>query len=152
MRCWLVNGESFESISRPLRIKILKILSRTPMAFSQLKRELGITSSGQLDFHLKKLRGIVTLDEDGNYTLTRDGYAALEALSMVEKYGWQKRAYLLNIIIYIIVNLATPLYSINNWLYMVFPVSTLWILFYSYWSIHKRKVFKTLLIHGDAST
>ena len=141
---YTMNSESFEAISHPLRIKILQVLSRKPMSFAELKRELGIKSSGKLDFHLKKLKNLITLDEHGNYTLTRDGYAALEAVSTINKYGWQKRAYILNLLLYIIINLYISMTSYNLWLTIVFPLSTLWILFYSYWSIVKRRIFKAL--------
>ena len=53
------EGDKFEAISNPLRIKILKLLSKKSMSFSELKRYLGIRSSGKLDFHLKKLEGLV---------------------------------------------------------------------------------------------
>ncbi|RLE69087.1 MAG: ArsR family transcriptional regulator, partial [Thermoprotei archaeon] len=66
-----MKDEEFEAISHSLRIKILEILSKKAMGFSELKRELGIESSGKLDFHLKKLKGLVTL-ENGKYVLTRD--------------------------------------------------------------------------------
>ena len=49
------SGKVFEAVSHPIRIKILKMLAEKPMSFSELKRELGIRSSGKLDFHLKKL-------------------------------------------------------------------------------------------------
>jgi|Deesub1362A_J573_1020465.scaffolds.fasta_scaffold00012_37 DNA-binding HxlR family transcriptional regulator len=140
----VMNSESFEAISHPLRIRILRILSRKPMGFAELKRELGIKSSGKLDFHLKKLKNLITLDEHGNYTLTRDGYAALEAVSTIDKYGWQKRAYILNLILYIIINLYTSITSYSLWLTIVFPLSTVWIVFYSYWSIVKRRIFRAL--------
>ncbi|RLE72885.1 MAG: hypothetical protein DRJ45_01060 [Thermoprotei archaeon] len=136
-----MKDEEFEAISHSLRIKILEILSKKAMGFSELKRELGIESSGKLDFHLKKLKGLVTL-ENGKYVLTRDGYAALQAISTIRRYGWQKRAYILNIIIYFIINVLAAFKVYRIWLYAVFPASTIWIIFYSYWSIVRRGVFK----------
>lgn len=138
-----VEDEKFEAISHPMRIKILEILSKKAMGFSELKRELGIESSGKLDFHLKKLKGLITT-EDGKYILTKDGYAALQAIYTIRRYGWQKRAYVLNIIIYIIVNILSAFKAFNIWLYTVFPASTIWIIFYSYWSIVKRGIFKRM--------
>ncbi|OYT30876.1 MAG: ArsR family transcriptional regulator, partial [Thermofilum sp. ex4484_79] len=73
------SDKTFEAIAHPLRIRILKLLAERPMSFSELKRRLGIKSSGKLDFHLKKLDNLIVLDEDGKYTLTREGYAALQA-------------------------------------------------------------------------
>ena len=62
-----MSDEVFEAISHPLRIKILKLLANKPRSFSELKRELGIESSGKLDFHLKKLRNLITMDEGEIY-------------------------------------------------------------------------------------
>jgi len=70
------GSETFETISHPLRIKVLKTLNERPMSFSELKRELGIKSIGQLDFHLKKLGKLVTVNEEGKYSLTNEGHAA----------------------------------------------------------------------------
>ncbi len=138
------EDEKFEAISHPLRIKILELLSKRAMGFSELKRELGIESSGKLDFHLKKLKGLVILDEDGRYTLTKDGYSALQAVITIRKYGWQRRAYILNIIIYVIINAFSALKYPSLWMITVLPISTAWIAFYSYWSIVKRKIFKRI--------
>ena len=138
-----VEDEKFEAISHPIRIKILEILSKKAMRFSELKRELSIESSGKLDFHLKKLKDLITI-EDGKYILTRDGYAALQAIHTIRKYGWQRRAYILNVTIYIIINILSAFKAFNIWLYLIFPASTVWIIFYSYWSIVKRGVFKRI--------
>ena len=67
------SDETFEAISHPLRIKILELLAKRPMSFSELKKELGIRSSGKLDFHLKKLGSLITMDEKGKYTLSKEG-------------------------------------------------------------------------------
>jgi len=66
------SDETFEAIAHPLRIKILELLTERPMGFSELKRALGIKSSGKLDFHLKKLGNLIKLDSDGKYTLTKE--------------------------------------------------------------------------------
>lgn len=141
------SGGTFEAISHPLRIKILKLLAKRPTSFSELKRGLRIKSSGKLDFHLKKLGSLVTVDSGGKYVLTDEGYAALQAVITVRKYGWQKRAYILGAIVYTIATgytLVKVLWEGVNLVYLVILVSlTLWFLFYSYWSIVKRRVFKT---------
>ena len=140
------SDETFEAIAHSLRIKILKLLAERPMGFSELKRELGIKSSGKLDFHLKKLENLITLNSDGKYTLTKEGYAALQAVTTIEKYGWQKRAYIINIVAYTIVVAFTlskillegakPVYLI------VLVLVSLWFVYYSYLSIVKRGVFR----------
>jgi len=56
----MVSTETFEAISHPVRIKILKVLAEKSLSFSELKRELGIKSSGKLDFHFKKLDNLIT--------------------------------------------------------------------------------------------
>lgn len=141
------SSEMFEAISHPIRIKILKLLAKRSMSFSELKKELGIKSSGKLDFHLKKLGNLATLNNEGKYSLTKEGYAALQTITTIRKYGWQKRAYIVNIVAYAIV----VLYTLNamSWKItwsayaVVLIAATLWFVFYSYWSIVKRKVFRT---------
>ncbi|MCD6409606.1 MAG: helix-turn-helix transcriptional regulator [Candidatus Verstraetearchaeota archaeon] len=136
--------EVFEAISHPLRIKVLKLLAAKPRSFSELKRELGVESSGKLDFHLKKMEGLVALDEEGKYTLTKEGYAALQAVETIKKHGWQRRAYFLNLAAFILVNAYTAVKHPSLWLAVILPVTGAWIAFYSYWSIVKRKIFKAL--------
>lgn len=139
--------ETFESIAHPLRIKILKLLVKEPMSFSDLKKKLRIKSSGKLDFHLKKLGNLITLNSDGKYTLTRDGYSALQAITVIEKYGWQKRAYIIATATYLIVVgyilFDTVLVGIKTLNLIILVLTTSWYLYYSYWCIVKRKVFKT---------
>lgn len=137
---------TFEAIAHPLRIKILKLLAERPMGFSELKRKLGIKSGGKLDFHLKKLENLIVLNSDGRYTLTKEGYAALQAITTIKKYGWQKRAYIINTIIYIVAvafMLSRILMEGVNSIYtVVLVLATLWFAYYSYWSIVKRGVFR----------
>jgi len=70
--------------THPIRIRILKMLESSPMAFGRLKNELGLSSSGNLDFHLNKLEGLVVLDSDGLYRLSDEGKEALMAVRIVE--------------------------------------------------------------------
>jgi DNA-binding transcriptional ArsR family regulator len=74
----------FEKIAHPTRIRILKLLDRSPMTFGRLKDELGIASSGNLDHYIKKLEGLVVLDSDGLYRLSDEGKEALAAVRIVE--------------------------------------------------------------------
>jgi len=73
----LIAAELFESISHPTRIHILKILEKTPQGFSELKHELGISSSGNLNHHLNKLSTLVGTDAHGKYVVTDQGREAL---------------------------------------------------------------------------
>ncbi len=71
--------EIHEALSHPTRVRILQILARSPLGFSELKREAGLESGGLLSFHLGKLAGLVKAEE-GKYSLTERGK---EALGMV---------------------------------------------------------------------
>ncbi|MHA1907387.1 MAG: ArsR/SmtB family transcription factor [Candidatus Thorarchaeota archaeon] len=138
------DDEVFDAISHPTRVELLKILASKPTRFADLKRKLRIDSSGLLDFHLKKMQDIITTNERGNYELNERGYAALQAVDVVSKYGWQRRSYILNVIVYVsftiyftvlqFQGIPFPLYL------LVVGVLTAWIIFYSYWSLIKRKV------------
>jgi len=85
------SAELFEAISHPERIKILKILEKKPTSFASLKRQLGIESSGNLDFHLKKLGKLVKVQEDGLYGLTEAGKEALLSIDEVNSWMETKR-------------------------------------------------------------
>ena len=138
--------EVFEAISHPLRIKILQLLAEHPMSFSELKKALGVRSSGKLDFHLKKLGDLIALNSNGRYTLTKEGYAALQAITTVKRFGWQKRAYIIGTVTYAIASSYTlfkifcegvkPIYVV------VLVLVSSWYVFYSYWCIVRRRVFK----------
>jgi DNA-binding HxlR family transcriptional regulator len=80
------SAELFEAIAHPVRIKILKILEKQPSSFASLKRHLGYTSSGNLDYHLKKLGALVAVREDGLYGLTQAGKEALLSIDAVEMW------------------------------------------------------------------
>jgi len=72
----------FDSLGHPLRIKILESVKEAPLAFSEIKKKIGIESSGHLTFHLDKLKGLVRANTDGNYELTDDGKEALRLISV----------------------------------------------------------------------
>ena len=77
----VIAAELFEAISHPTRIQILKTLEKAPRGFSELKHELGISSSGNLSHHLNKLSTLVGTDAHGKYVATDQGR---EALHMIE--------------------------------------------------------------------
>jgi sugar lactone lactonase YvrE/DNA-binding transcriptional ArsR family regulator len=77
------RAELFESIGHPTRIKILQVLNERPMGFADLKRAVGIQSSGNMSFHLTKLRHLVMTGADGNYVLTDDGKEALWSIGSI---------------------------------------------------------------------
>ncbi|MBO3831871.1 MAG: helix-turn-helix transcriptional regulator [Candidatus Brockarchaeota archaeon] len=133
------DEDLFETLSHPLRIEILKLLAKGPMRFAEIKRELRINSSGLLDFHLKKLDDLIGVDGEGRYVLNEKGVAALQAVEIISKYGWQKRAFFISLLIYILMNSYVFLTDIKL-ASIVLVTSTLWIVFYSYWTFFKRRV------------
>jgi DNA-binding HxlR family transcriptional regulator len=75
------KAEMFEAVGHPYRIRIIQALGGEGMGFAELKKKVGMESSGHLAFHLGKLRHLVTMNEAGLYTLTGEGR---EALSMIQ--------------------------------------------------------------------
>ena len=55
----------FEAISHDTRIRILFILRNHPIGFSELRHELAIKSSGNLQHHIGKLEALVNLNGEG---------------------------------------------------------------------------------------
>jgi DNA-binding transcriptional ArsR family regulator len=76
------RAELFEALGHPTRIKILELLANSPQSFSDLKKALDIDSSGQLQFHLQKLQGLIKTDPEGNYALTDEGKEALRVITL----------------------------------------------------------------------
>ncbi|MCD6470555.1 helix-turn-helix transcriptional regulator [Candidatus Bathyarchaeota archaeon] len=137
------SDDLFDAISHPLRIEILKELSKRPRRFAEIKRELKIESSGLLDFHLKKLDDLIMINKDGLYALTEKGFAALQAIETANKYGWQKRSFYLNLIAFILVNAYCLLTDLSHTIYywmIVLPLTTAWIILYSFWTFVKRRI------------
>jgi len=137
------SDDLFDAISHPLRIEILKELSKRPRRFAEIKRALKIESSGLLDFHLKKLNDLITINKDGLYALTEKGFAALQAVEAANKYGWQKRSFYLNLIAFILVNAYCLLTDLSHTIYywmIVLPLTTAWIILYSFWAFIKRRI------------
>ncbi len=79
------RAEVFDALSHPTRILILKALSEGPYGFADLKKKLGIESSGHLQHHLSKLGSLVKTDDYGKYVLSDQGKDALLSVETVEK-------------------------------------------------------------------
>lgn len=77
------RAELFEALGHPTRVRILRTLESKSMGFAELKREVGIESSGHLQFHLGKLTGLVTTNAEGSYALTDDGREAIRVLDAI---------------------------------------------------------------------
>jgi len=76
------RAELFEALGHPARVRILRALEKRQLGFAELKREVGIESSGHLQFHLGKLTGLVGTSGDGSYSLTDDGKEAIRVLNL----------------------------------------------------------------------
>lgn len=72
------------SLKHPLRRKILRMLSNKPFSFSEILESLAI-DSGHLNHHLKNLGDLVTHTQEGNYTLSTAGWAAVKLMGKVEE-------------------------------------------------------------------
>ena len=137
------SDDLFDAVSHPLRIEILKELSKRPMRFAEIKRRLKIASSGLLDYHLRKLDDLVMINRDGLYALTEKGFAALQAVEVADRYGWQRRSFYLNIAAFILVNAYSLLAGLSHTIYywvIILPLTSAWIIFYSFWTFIKRRV------------
>ena len=79
------GSDLFELLGHPTRVKIIEILGEHDQSFSNLKRKIGVESSGHLQFHLSKLEPrLVKLAADGkNYCLTDEGKEALRLVAQV---------------------------------------------------------------------
>jgi DNA-binding HxlR family transcriptional regulator len=133
------SDDVFEAVSHPLRVEIIKVLAKGPRRFADIKRELKIESSGLLDFHLKKLDNLISINEGGLYVLNEKGFAALQAVEAISKYGWQKRAFYINLLFFIMMNIYVML-TMAEWLPFMLAISAAWIIFYSYWTFIRRHV------------
>jgi len=87
----IVIAELFEAISHLSRINILKLLEKKPYAFSELKQALRISSSGNLNHHLKKLKPLIDTDHHGDYILTNAGREALYLVKTTESMNQPER-------------------------------------------------------------
>jgi DNA-binding HxlR family transcriptional regulator len=143
------SDEMFEAVSHPIRIDIVRILAEKPLGFADLKRELKISSSGLLDFHLKKLDELITINKEGRYSLTEKGFAALTAVEGAAGYyrlrSAQKRSFFLALVVSVFINIGTLWIAFQTenyviWYAVVLPVTLAWIIFYSYWTLIKRRI------------
>ena len=143
------SDELFEAVSHPIRIDIVQILSEKPLGFADLKRELKISSSGLLDFHLKKLDELITINKEGRYSLTEKGFAALTTIEGAAGYyrlrSAQKRSFFLALVVSVFVNIGTLWVAFQTenymiWYAIVLPITLAWVIFYSYWTLVKRRI------------
>jgi DNA-binding HxlR family transcriptional regulator len=129
------SDEMFEAVSHPIRIDIVRILAEKPLGFADLKRELKISSSGLLDFHLKKLDELIAINKEGRYSLTEKGFAALTTIEGAAGYyrlrSAQKRSFFLASVVSVFINIGTLWVAFQTenyviWYALVLPVTLAW--------------------------
>lgn len=79
------KGNIFSVLSNEIREKIVRTLADEPCSFMELSRSVNASSS-KLNFHLKKMKGILVTKENGRYHLTETGRIAYGILSNVELF------------------------------------------------------------------
>ncbi|XHH08497.1 MAG: helix-turn-helix domain-containing protein [Candidatus Bathyarchaeia archaeon] len=66
-----------ETLTDPTRRKILSLLRENgPLNYTELMNRAGVSSSGQMNYHLKALSDVLSVDEKGQYSLTEKGVFA----------------------------------------------------------------------------
>jgi hypothetical protein len=73
----------FASLKHPIRRRILRMLSKKPMGFSEMLEVLGVSSSF-LTYHLENLGELLGKIDDNKYKLSSFGEAALATMTKVE--------------------------------------------------------------------
>ena len=134
----------FGAIAHPIRVQLVQLLAKHPQGFADLKRQLKIQSSGKLDFHLKKLHPLITTNHDNLYVLNDTGIAALQAINIIQKHGFQRRSYFFSLLVFIIMNVYSYViiapWHFLLWVYASLLPTTAWILFYTYTTFVKRRI------------
>lgn len=81
--------DALSSLSNPIRRDIILLLkSRQRMRLMELTRELEIEDHTKVLFHLKLLKetGIIEQDREKHYSLTQEGYRAIDLLNFLGNY------------------------------------------------------------------
>jgi DNA-binding transcriptional ArsR family regulator len=73
----------FASLKHPIRRRILRMLSKQPLSFSEMIEALGVSNSF-LTYHLDNLGELISKLEDGKYRLSSFGEAAMATMNKVE--------------------------------------------------------------------
>jgi DNA-binding transcriptional ArsR family regulator len=123
------RAEVFDALGHPTRISILKALSEEPLGFADLKKRMGIDSSGHLQHHLSKLGGLIKTDEHGKYCISDQGKDALfavqtvervaesgfkETATMVRAYGLKTRTILTSLVVILAITSLVSGFYISN--------------------------------------
>lgn len=78
----LAPDEAFEVLGNEIRMEILQTLAgaQNPLPFSELRDRIGVSDSGQFNYHLDRLVGHFVGDTDTGYDLKRAGERVIEAV------------------------------------------------------------------------
>jgi DNA-binding HxlR family transcriptional regulator len=75
----------FTALSHEIRREIIRILAEeSPKTFSELMNKLDIRDTGTMVFHLRKLEGLITKNERGEYILTDLGRRAYQIMNQIK--------------------------------------------------------------------
>ncbi len=75
----------FKVLSHPIRQKLIELIHKNiELPYTEILNTLKI-DAGQLNFHLKHVKGLYTKNDQGNYMLTKKGKMAYELIREVNK-------------------------------------------------------------------
>lgn len=79
---FLAPDDAFAVLGNETRMEILRTLGRAekPQSFSELREQVGVSDSGQFNYHLDKLEGHFIMKTDEKYALQPPGQRVIEAV------------------------------------------------------------------------
>ena len=87
--------ELLKVLKDPMRRRIIRLLAeKGALEYSEIMRELGFTSTGRLNYHLKVMKELLEKDELGRYKLGRKGILAYKLL---REYGSNEEEYTIGV-------------------------------------------------------
>jgi hypothetical protein len=108
----------FTALKHPIRRKIIRIINQSPVTYTEILNQLGI-DNGLLNYHLENMRDLIAKNEQGKYSLSEFGKAAVLLTDRVEEAPksntaiWRLNYKQLTGILLIIVIGLTSLYGFN---------------------------------------
>jgi DNA-binding transcriptional ArsR family regulator len=78
-----IYTEIFSALKHPIRRRILRSLESDRRTYTEMLNDLGV-DTGLLNYHLDHLGSLIRKDEDGRYTLSDFGVAALGLTTRIE--------------------------------------------------------------------
>lgn len=78
----LPPDDAFSVLGNETRMEIIQALAEAsdPLPFSELRERVGVSDSGQFNYHLNKLTGHFVEDAEDGYSLRREGERVIEAV------------------------------------------------------------------------